>query len=146
MDWSTVQLAARYIREHSAWRHIKIVGFDEIPASLELLRDGYITAIFVQAAERQAYEAIRMLVDFLNGKQICSVDTGIGRLDNSNVAQYLAGSPPIQEVKQGLMAPVVDRFLAKGIPVVTYNSDNPQSGRLAFVGQEESGDATALLT
>ncbi len=231
LDWLTAQCAARYIRDHAAWRHVKIVGFDEIPASLELLRGGYITAIFTQAAERQAYEAVHMLVDFLNGKPIYSVDTGIGRLDRTNVAQYLAGSPPVQEVKRGspvdprgfplnpriarrvaagerlfipvsfltlsdeltaflragveraarefnvdavlvgpptydpaaqvaeleglaargvdglaissgiteLMAPVIDRFLGKGIPVVTYNTDNPQSGRLAFVGQEENG-------
>lgn len=38
-------------------------------------------------------------------------------------------------------APVIDRLIEQGIPVVAYNTDNPVSYRLAFAGQdlEQSG-------
>lgn len=34
------------------------------------------------------------------------------------------------------LAPVINKALAKGIPVVTFNTDNPKSKRLTFVGQD----------
>ncbi len=34
------------------------------------------------------------------------------------------------------LAPVINRAIAMGIPVVTYNTDNPSSDRLAFAGQD----------
>ncbi len=34
------------------------------------------------------------------------------------------------------LAPVINKALAVGIPVVTFNTDNPQSKRLTFVGQD----------
>jgi simple sugar transport system substrate-binding protein len=34
------------------------------------------------------------------------------------------------------LAPILNQALAQGIPVVTFNTDNPKSHRLAFVGQD----------
>lgn len=34
------------------------------------------------------------------------------------------------------LAPVINRAIEMGIPVVTYNTDNPSSDRLAFAGQD----------
>lgn len=34
------------------------------------------------------------------------------------------------------LAPVINKALAMGIPVVTFNTDNPKSSRLTFVGQD----------
>ncbi|MDQ0393088.1 sugar ABC transporter substrate-binding protein [Labrys monachus] len=34
------------------------------------------------------------------------------------------------------LAPVINKALAAGIPVVTFNTDNPASSRLTFVGQD----------
>jgi len=42
----------------------------------------------------------------------------------------------ISSVSTGALAPVINRFLEQGIPVVTYNTDNPESNRLAFAGQD----------
>lgn len=42
----------------------------------------------------------------------------------------------ISSVSTGALAPVINRFLEEGIPVVTYNTDNPESNRLAFAGQD----------
>jgi simple sugar transport system substrate-binding protein len=42
----------------------------------------------------------------------------------------------ISSVSTDALAPVIDRALDMGIPVVTFNSDNPSSHRLAFAGQD----------
>src|SRR4030088_1401206 len=42
----------------------------------------------------------------------------------------------ISSVSTDALAPVINRALAQGIPVVTYNTDNPTSKRLAFAGQD----------
>jgi simple sugar transport system substrate-binding protein len=42
----------------------------------------------------------------------------------------------ISSVSTDALAPIIDRALAQGIPVVTFNTDNPNSKRLAFVGQD----------
>jgi simple sugar transport system substrate-binding protein len=53
----------------------------------------------------------------------------------------------ISSVSTDALAPVIQRALAQGIPVVTYNTDNPTSHRLAFAGQDlvESGRIAGKL-
>ena len=43
----------------------------------------------------------------------------------------------ISSVSTGALAPVINRLLEQGIPVVAYNTDNPDSNRIAFAGQVE---------
>ena len=40
-----------------------MVGFDELPQTLELVEEGVIAGTLSQAPERQSYEAVRMLLD-----------------------------------------------------------------------------------
>lgn len=42
----------------------------------------------------------------------------------------------IASVSTDALAPLIDRVLAQGIPVIAYNTDNPDSGRLVFAGQD----------
>jgi simple sugar transport system substrate-binding protein len=53
----------------------------------------------------------------------------------------------VSSVSTDALAPVIQRALAQGIPVVTFNTDNPTSKRLAFVGQDlvESGRVAGKL-
>ena len=53
----------------------------------------------------------------------------------------------ISSVSTDALAPVIQRAMARGIPVVTFNTDNPSSKRLAFVGQNlvESGRVAGKL-
>jgi simple sugar transport system substrate-binding protein/ribose transport system substrate-binding protein len=53
----------------------------------------------------------------------------------------------ISSVSTDALAPIIQRALAQGIPVVTYNTDNPTSHRLAFAGQDlvESGRIAGKL-
>src|SRR5687767_1441521 len=54
--------------------------------------------------------------------QISEIETLMGKMDG------LA----ISSVSTDALAPVIERVLAAGIPVVTFNTDNPDSKRLAF--------------
>lgn len=58
--------------------------------------------------------------------QISEIETLMGKMDG------LA----ISSVSTDALAPMIDRVLAAGIPVVTFNTDNPDSKRLAFAGQD----------
>jgi len=53
----------------------------------------------------------------------------------------------VSSVSTDALAPIIQRALAQGIPVVTYNTDNPTSHRLAFAGQDlvESGRIAGKL-
>src|ERR1700727_3525927 len=58
--------------------------------------------------------------------QINEIETLMGKMDG------LA----ISSVSSDALGPVIDRVLKAGIPVVTFNTDNPNSKRLAFAGQD----------
>jgi simple sugar transport system substrate-binding protein len=58
--------------------------------------------------------------------QISEIETLMGKMDG------LA----ISSVSSDALAPVIDRVLKAGIPVVTFNTDNPNSKRLVFAGQD----------
>ena len=66
-----------------------VVGFDELPQTLQLIDEGVIAASLSQAPERQSYEAVRMLLDALNGQSLSDVDTGIAVIDQSNLSDYM---------------------------------------------------------
>jgi len=53
----------------------------------------------------------------------------------------------ISSVSTDALAPLIDRVLAAGIPVIAYNTDNPDSARLVFAGQDlvQSGVAAGTL-
>jgi simple sugar transport system substrate-binding protein/ribose transport system substrate-binding protein len=68
---------------------ITMVGFDELPQTLEFIKEGVTAASVTQAPERQGYEAVNLLVEFLSGKPIATIDTGIGVIDPSNVDEFL---------------------------------------------------------
>ena len=223
LECCSVSPAGEYVKRNNLGEQITVVGFDEVPTTLELIKEGYVQASFSQDPPRQTYEAVKMLVDFLGGKAISGVDTGIARIDKANLADYMGEAAPaaamvdpkdfkfneqitkkveageplvirvsyhdvsnefapfmkqgvekaaaefgvdavlvgpvgpdaeaqiaeleslveagvdglaISSVSSGALAPVIDRLVEQGIPVVTFNTDNPESKRLAFAGQD----------
>ena len=81
--------AGEYVKRNGLQDDVTVVGFDELPDTLNLIQEGFIAASVSQAPERQGYEAVRMLVDFLNGQTITNVDTGIEKIDTTNLDKYL---------------------------------------------------------
>ena len=68
---------------------ITMVGFDELPQTLEFIKQGVTAASVTQAPDKQGYAAVELLVKFLNGETITDLDTGIGLIDLSNVDDFL---------------------------------------------------------
>lgn len=251
LECCSTPAAGEYVMRNDLIGEVTVVGFDLLPQTLQLVSDGAVAATIGQAPERQGYEAVRLLLDALDGQEVEDIDTGIEVVDAGNIEQYLSGAaegsegeadeseeggeestaetvslddfelapeiaakiesgeplvirvsyhdvsnefaPFIQEgveqaaeelsvdavmvgpvgadaegqiaeleslveagvdglaissVSTDALAPVIDRFLEAGIPVVTYNTDNPDSNRLAFAGQDlvQSGyDAAQVL-
>lgn len=69
--------------------------------------------------------------------QISEIETLIGQYD----------ALAISSVSTDALSPLIDRLVGEGIPVITYNTDNPDSARLVFAGQDliESGRAAGAL-
>lgn len=89
-------------------------------------------APFMKAGVRKAATEDKVNAQFIGpvganaDGQISEIETLMGKMDG------LA----ISSVSSDALAPVIDRFLKAGIPVVTFNTDNPNSKRLAFAGQD----------
>ena len=81
--------AGEYMKRNGLEGQVTVVGFDELPATLELIKEGFIAASISQAPDKQGYAAVQMLVDYLNGKPVADVDTGVGVIDATNVETYL---------------------------------------------------------
>ena len=67
---------------------VTVVGFDELPTTLGLIEAGAIAGSVSQAPERQSYEAIKMLLDVVNGKPVKDVDTGIAVINADNLSEF----------------------------------------------------------
>lgn len=89
LECCSTPAAGEYVKRNGLQSDVTVVGFDELPATLELIRDGFIAASISQAPDKQGYEAVRMLVDFLNGEELTDVDTGVGVINLENLDQYL---------------------------------------------------------
>lgn len=89
LECCSVPALGEYVKRNGLQGQVTVVGFDELPTTLDLIKNGFIAASISQAPERQGYEAVRMLVDFLKGNPITDVDTGVGVIDASNVDEYL---------------------------------------------------------
>ncbi|MBI5292593.1 MAG: sugar ABC transporter substrate-binding protein, partial [Chloroflexi bacterium] len=68
---------------------VTIVGFDLLPKTLQYIKSGVIAATIGQGPEKQGYEAVRLLVEAINGNPVASVDTGAEIVDSSNIDKYV---------------------------------------------------------
>jgi simple sugar transport system substrate-binding protein len=82
--------AGEYIKRNGQMGLVKIVAFDELPRTLELIGEGVILASISQNPERQSYEAVQMLSTFISGKvtNMGNVDTGIIIITANNVSDF----------------------------------------------------------
>jgi simple sugar transport system substrate-binding protein/ribose transport system substrate-binding protein len=89
LECCSTPAAGEYMKRNGLQGEVTVVGFDELPATLELIKEGVIAASISQAPEKQGYAAVSMLVDFLGGKQIADTDTGVGIINADNVDTYM---------------------------------------------------------
>ncbi len=217
MECCSTPAAGDWVDRNGQKGKVTIVGFDLLPKTLQYIKSGVIAATIGQGPEKQGYEAVRLLVEAINGNPVVSVDTGAEIVDSSNIDKYFSAATSFQladrikaklakgeqlvirvsyhdvsnefapSIKTGVdkaaadlgvdavmvgptgpdadkqvaelesliesgvdglaissvstdaLAPIIDKALKAGIPVVTFNTDNPASQRLAFAGQDLVG-------
>lgn len=90
LDCCSVSPAGEYVKRNGLTETVKVVGFDELPRTLELVKEGAIVASISQDPERQSYEAVQMLINFINGEvtSLTDVDTGIAIIKSHNVNEF----------------------------------------------------------
>lgn len=72
-------------------RGMPTVAFDTLPVELELLRDGYLTALIGQKYWSWGYDSIQMVYDYIvAGKRFPPfIDTGVDIVTRNNVAAMM---------------------------------------------------------
>jgi len=89
MECCSTPAAGEWVSRNGRAGEVQIVGFDLLDATVALVSDGVIQATIDQAPERQGYEAVNLLVQFLNGETIDDLDTGVGVYTPDNIAEIM---------------------------------------------------------
>lgn len=97
----------------------------------------------VKEGVEQAGEELDVDVDFIGpaggdaDQQVNQIETLLAQGDLDGLA--------ISAASNDALAPIVDRAVADGVPTISFNTDNPDSDQLGFVGQDlrESGRVEA---
>ena len=86
LECCSTPAAGTWVERNKATDKVKVVGFDLLDQTVQLVQKGDIQATIDQAPERQGYEAVDLLVNFLKGKPIDSIDTGVMVYTKENIA------------------------------------------------------------
>jgi simple sugar transport system substrate-binding protein len=85
LECCSTPAAGTWVQRNKKTGAIKVVGFDLLDQTVQLVQSGDVQATIDQAPEKQGFEAVDLLVQFLNGKPIESVDTGVGIYTKDNI-------------------------------------------------------------
>jgi len=88
------QSASSKHHEPSIWSKLVAIrefgsSFDTLPQQLQVLKDGYLTALIGQRPFKMGVQSIISLKEATEGKKMENVDTGVDVVDASNVDQFL---------------------------------------------------------
>ena len=87
LECCSTPAAGTWVQRNKAEDKVKVVGFDLLDQTVQLIQSGDVQATIDQAPERQGYEAVDLLVNFLHGKPIDSIDTGVKVYTKDNIAE-----------------------------------------------------------
>jgi simple sugar transport system substrate-binding protein len=87
LECCTTPAAGTWVQRAGQAGKVKVVGFDLLDATVDLVESGEIQATIDQAPEKQGFAAVDMLVKFLAGQPIDNVDTGVGIYTKDNIAE-----------------------------------------------------------
>jgi len=89
LECCSVSPAGEYVKRNGLGDQVKVVGFDLLPSTLQLIDEGYVQATIDQDPFTQGYKAVELVVKILMGEPIADIDTGAKIIDKTNVAEYL---------------------------------------------------------
>jgi simple sugar transport system substrate-binding protein len=87
LECCSTPAAGTWVQRNNAGSRVKVVGFDLLDQTVDLVKAGAVQATIDQAPERQGYEAVDLLVRFLHDKPISSIDTGVGIYTKDNIGE-----------------------------------------------------------
>jgi len=87
LECCSTPAAGTWVERSNKVGKVKVVGFDLLDQTVDLVQKGAIDATIDQAPEKQGYAAVDLLVKFLKGESVSTVDTGVGVYDKSNIDQ-----------------------------------------------------------
>lgn len=89
LECCSVSPAGEYVKRNNLGDQVKVVGFDLLPSTLQLVKEGFVIYTIDQDPGKQGYEAVALLLKALKGEAVQGVDTGAAIIDATNVDQYL---------------------------------------------------------
>jgi len=90
LECCSTPAAGTWVERNNAGARVKVVGFDLLDQTVDLVTKGVVQATIDQAPERQGFEAVNLIVRFLHGEPISTVDTGVGIYTKENIAEVKA--------------------------------------------------------
>lgn len=87
LECCTTPAAGTWVQRSGKAGEVKVVGFDLLDQTVDLVTSGEIQATIDQAPEKQGFAAVDMLVKFLAGTPIDNLDTGVGIYTKDNIAE-----------------------------------------------------------
>lgn len=87
LECCSTPAAGDWVQRNGKTGTVKVVGFDLLDQTVELVANGNIQATIDQAPERQGFAAVDMLVKFLGGQPIDNLDTGVGIYTKENIQE-----------------------------------------------------------
>ena len=87
LECCTTPAAGTWVQRAGQSGKVKVVGFDLLDATVDLVQSGEIQATIDQAPEKQGFAAVDMLVKFLAGTPIDNLDTGVGIYTKDNIGE-----------------------------------------------------------
>lgn len=88
LDCCSTTAAAQWVQQSGNAGTITMVGFDLLPQTADYVNNGVVTFTISQNPAEQGYQAVKVLVDFLNGgAPIEGVDTGAQFITKENLSE-----------------------------------------------------------
>jgi simple sugar transport system substrate-binding protein/ribose transport system substrate-binding protein len=87
LECCSTPAAGTWVERNKATDKVKVVGFDLLDQTVQLVQQGDIQATIDQAPEKQGFAAVDLLVKFLHGQPIDNVDTGVKVYTKDNIAE-----------------------------------------------------------
>lgn len=87
LECCSTPAAGTWVERNKASEKVKVVGFDLLDQTVQLVESGNIQATIDQAPERQGFEAVNLIVKFVKGEPIDNLDTGVGIFTKENIGE-----------------------------------------------------------
>jgi simple sugar transport system substrate-binding protein len=87
LECCSTPAAGTWVERNNQTGKVKVVGFDLLDQTVDLVGSGNIQATIDQAPEKQGFAAVDLLVKFLAGQPIDNLDTGVGIYTKENIAE-----------------------------------------------------------